>query len=280
VHENITASVLENGGVIRAEPVIIHHYGYACETYKRARKAAAYLDIAAQKTQTRPDDPKSWHDYAELALSCGRIEEAESALRHALRLEPRHVAASMTLTTIHLNRGELDAADAILRGLAAHRLIPPHGLAALGGIALRRGRLQEADNFLRAALVIAPGTITARLLVARVYDCSERPADAAAELKQCLRLAPASLDVQNRVHAHETRLAAERRYIQGENNEALALLTQSLRLDPDDPITYNNIGVVLAAMGLPQEATKKFQQALTLVADLPQAKANLALLSP
>lgn len=276
VHENITESVTEHGGVVRQEPVVIHHYGYACEESKRAEKALVYLGIAAKKTQTRPGDPKSWHDFAELALSCGKVNEAESALRQALALSPLYQAATMTLATILLNRGDLDAAESILANLAAHGIAPPHALAALGGIALRRGNLRQAYDFLSAALDAAPETITARLLVARVHDCSDRPQSATRELENCLQLAPASVEVRNRVCAHQTRLLAEQRYGQGEPNNALALFTESLRLDPDDPVTYNDLGVVLAAMGLPQEAKKRFRQALTLVNNMPQAAANLA----
>ena len=39
VHENITESVLESGGRIRSEPVVVHHYGYGAQSANADAKA-------------------------------------------------------------------------------------------------------------------------------------------------------------------------------------------------------------------------------------------------
>lgn len=275
VHENITESVTERGGRICSAPVVIHHYGYAAAPEKRQGKQALYLDIARANTVQRPADPKAWHDLAELALSGGRVEEAEQACRQALALEAS-VAPSMTLATILLNRGDLPEADALLRQLAAEAIAPPHALAALGAIALRRGRFDEACTWLDQSLQAEPSAIIALLYRARLADCCEQPECAKAALDAAAALAPGLPDVTRRVQAFTVRAEAEQVRHNGQSAQACQYYVQALKLDPDDPVAYCGLGSALAGMGIADKARDMFQNALRLVEDLPPAREGLA----
>ena len=96
IHENITESVRERGGVVRVEPILIHHYGYSPEESRRGEKARRYLAIARRKAEACPGDAKAQHDFAEQALACGLEAESEAACRRALEIEADHLAAATT----------------------------------------------------------------------------------------------------------------------------------------------------------------------------------------
>lgn len=49
-----------------------------------------------------------------VALQAGRLEEAEAAFRRALESDPAHQGAAVGLATLLIDRGELDAAEAVL----------------------------------------------------------------------------------------------------------------------------------------------------------------------
>ena len=51
---------------------------------------------------------------------------------------------------------------------------------------------------------------------------------------------------------------------------------RALTLDSEDPLTQNDLGVALAALGQPAKARDCFERALKLVADYKSARANLA----
>jgi len=278
VHESITESVIEAGGVIRREPILIHHYGYESEGKRDERKARLYLDIERKKVQQRPGDAKAWHDLAEQSLALGEVEEAEAAARKALSLEPAHLGAATTLANLLLNRGDLDEAREVLE--AVHTAdTPPHVATALGAIACTQGRLEEAMQTLDSVLERHPKTLMARLYLARALDRLGDSAGAAAQLEQALALAPSLQETQERVAAHRLRLDGERAYTEGKMQDTLAATVEAVKRDPEDPIAHNNLGVVLTALGERARAEEAFRRALHLAPDFEDAKENLAALS-
>ena len=275
VHENITESVVEREGVVRAEPILIHHYGYNPPTEQARAKAAMYAAIARKKAAQRPNDPKAWHDLAEQSLACGDAKTAEDACRKALALEPLSLAATTTLANILLNRGDLDEARGLLEGLEQAGIAPPHVLTALGAIAWKQGRLEEARRRLEGALAIQPKSIMALHYLARTFDRLGDSQEARRQLEKAAAIAPAFQETRDRLRTQELRIQGETQFAKGEQTQALATLVQALRLDPDDPITHNDLGVVLTVLGRPQEAAESFQRALRIAPAMPEAQENL-----
>lgn len=280
VHENITESVLEKGGKVRREDILIHHYGYDPAKHRTGEKAALYLAIARKKMGERPGDTKAIHDFAEQALACNHTDDAETACRRALDIDPLELNAASTLANILLNRGDYAEARVLLEGLVAGGIAPPHVLSALGAIACREGRLDEAQDHLEAVLEAAPHTVMARLYLARVYDQLGRPEDALRQLEVARDTAPTIEEFQQRVQAHALRTEAGHLFAAGVDEEALRRLLASLRLDPDDPLTHNDLGVLLHALGESEKARESFRRALLLAPSLLPAHENLQVLFP
>lgn len=279
VHESITESVVEHGGLVRVEPITIHHYGYETDPRTARRKAQVYLNIAQEKVYQRPNDPKAWHDLAEQSLACGDAQAAEDAARRALALSPLHLDAATTLANLLLNRGDLDEAYALLSGLENAGIAPPHVVTALGAIACKRGNLDEAAQRLTQLTRSHPDTIQPYLYLARVLDRRGNAASARECLTRARAIAPSLNELRDRLAAHELRCSAESQFASGRPRLALEQLVEALRLDAEDPVTQNDIGVVLLALGQPEKAREAFERALRLAPGMPEARDNLAALA-
>jgi len=276
VHESITASVQAAGGRIIEGGILIHHHGYDPDDAVKQEKRERYLAIARRKAETRPDDVKALHDLAEQALACGHVDEGEAACRRALARAPGQREASMTLANILLNRGELGEARTLLEALDADPESPPAVQTALGAIALREGRFQDAKSCLLLALAGAPHHLMARLYLARVFDVLGEREHGRRELALARDMAPGMDECRNRLRAHELGEQAERLFQTGFLEEALETLVEALRLDNEDPVLFNDVGVVLFALGRTEEARENFTRALRLAPGFPGAAENLA----
>ncbi|MCP4644294.1 MAG: tetratricopeptide repeat protein, partial [bacterium] len=278
VHENITESVRDQGGVIRREPIVIHHYGYEGPESGDKTKARMYHALALKKTEQRPNDPKTWHDLGEQTLALGNAKEAETYLHRALAIDPVHLGAASTLAGMFLGRGELDEGRRIFEGLEAAGVTAPHVTMNLGMVACRQGRLAEARERLEAVLEAVPHHVIARLCMARVLDRAEGAEAARSEYQRAIAIAPKLEEPNKLLNALELRTKGERLYGAGEAGGALEAFIRALGLDPEDPILRNDAGVVLAGMGEPARARTFFEQALKLAPDLTEAHDNLVAL--
>lgn len=278
IHENITESVLECGGHIRREEIFIHHYGYDLDETRSGEKARLYLEWTREKARKYPDNPKALHDYAEQALACGMPGEAETACRSALAIHPHHLASALTLANILLNRGDLSEAREWLERIEASADAPPHAVMALGAVAYHEGKVEEARRRLEGVLQKKPNNIMALLYLARVQDRLGQPEQARSCLEHACAFAPALKETPSRLEAHHRRLEGEDLFRKGHYPEALSVLVDALRLDPQDPLIHNALGVVLHALGKKKQARSCFERALQLAPGLPEARDNLRLL--
>ena len=270
VHENITESVAEHGGVVRPEPIIIHHYGFAGDPAKAQAKATFYRRIAQTKAEQRPNDPKAWHDLAEQSLACGDAAAAENAARKALSIAPNDLSAASILANILLNRGDLDEARELFERLEQSGISAHHVGTVLGAIACRQGRLEEARQRLEDTINRCPNAVQAYLYLARTLDrLGDIPA-AHTQLEKAQEIAPRIQEIADRLQAHDLRQAGERQFKYGIPQDALRTLVQALKLDPEDPLTHNDIGTVLTTLGLHDKAQESFHRARLLAPTIPE----------
>jgi Flp pilus assembly protein TadD len=276
IHENITQSVIERGGRIRRVPeIVIHHYGYRSPSETPREKLLFYLELTRKKMAAHPEDVKALHDFAEQALACGETAEAERACRRALEIAPLDLDSATTLANILLNRGDLAEARRLLEGLEAAGAGAPHVLTALGAIACREGRLDEAETRLQTVLAHEPRHPMARLYLARVHDRRGAPEHARRELELLRDEFPALPEFARLAQAHNLRREGERLAQTGFPEQALEAFVAALRLDPEDPYTHNGAGVVAHALGDRKRARQSFRRALQLAHGLPEAEENL-----
>jgi Tfp pilus assembly protein PilF len=264
VHENITESVRERGGITRTEPIVIHHYGFAADPGEVARKAALYKKIAEAKALERPHDPKAWLDLAEQSFACGDAAMAEDAARKSLALDANNLSAASMLGNLLLNRGDLNEARALFESMEAAGVTAQHVGTVLGAIALRKGRLDEARRRLNDVAARCPSALQAHLYLARVLDLQGDVGEARLCLERARGIAPGVGEIDNRIQSLELRDSGEGFLKMGNPMAALQSFVQALKLDSEDPLTHQDVGFVLSKMGLNEKAQESFGRAVML----------------
>jgi Flp pilus assembly protein TadD len=276
VHENITESVREAGGVIRRADIVIHHYGYDPEASRRGEKATRYLEIARKKLAQHPESLKAIHDFAEQALASGLEEEAECACRRALGIDPLDLDSATTLANILLNRGCLKAARTLLERLEKNGIAPPHVVMALGALAWHEGRASEARQRLERVVETAPENLMARLYLGRVLDGLGETAAARGQLERLTALAPVIAEFRDAAAALRLREEGAALFGEGKTAAALEKITAAVRRDPENAMAHNDLGVVLHAAGEAARARVSLKRALKIAPGLETARQNLA----
>ena len=276
VHENITASVQEQNGVVRKTGITIHHYGYACAPEKKEQKNQLYLDLARKKYQENPTDLKCLHDLAEQAMACGETNDAEAACRTALTLAPDHLELATLLSTILLGRGAVEEAWQLLIRFEQKGISPPHVQIVLGSIASYRGDWAEAEERLRRVIRATPPAPLATLCLARVCDYRGDSTQAQGLLCDLVATAPHLEEARTRLKSHELRQAGEAAFMRGKTEAGLKSLVEALKHDSEDALTHNDLGVLMHALGDTKRARESFERALKLAPALKDARENLA----
>lgn len=102
-------------------------------------------------------------------FAAGRPAEAEKHLRHALSLQLDNAAAWLTLGTLYMEQGKLDAALAALAQSAVSDPTNPRTRNYLGVVLGRKGWLDAAQDELRKAVEIDPSYSDAHYNLAFFY---------------------------------------------------------------------------------------------------------------
>lgn len=120
----------------------------------------------------------------------GRLDEGERELRAARGLDKTFYGAAFNLARLSYARGDLPAARARLDAARVLDAGAPDGLLLQALLDESAGRLDDAERSLARCLGLAPNDAAARYNSARVLARLGRPNEAAAQLREFLRLAP------------------------------------------------------------------------------------------
>jgi Flp pilus assembly protein TadD/polyferredoxin len=214
---------------LTAATTTFEHGGDPAAIRAASRDALRSLSLCAGWSPlTAPDHERR---VASASWGVGDVAGAEHAWRRAIERSPRDLASRMDLAASLLQRGRIDAAEPLLRELCA---VPPrsgddsrlHAAARsnLGFIAERRGRLEEAIDWYRAAARLRPDDPGAWSTLARAQLRDGRIPEARASLERALRASPTNAEA----HFDLGRLLVE----SGDGDEGLAHLRRAAELDP------------------------------------------------
>lgn len=129
--------------------------GAAYEAQGQRADAALQYQTAVRRDSSLAD---AWVALGNLAFMDGRLKEAESAFRKALKASPRHQAANNNLAMALLARGgSMSQAEArALEALAQPGPLRPYVLDTLARIYVRQGRRADAEAAIEQAEAAAP----------------------------------------------------------------------------------------------------------------------------
>ncbi len=158
----------------------------------------------------------------------------------------------MAAASLYFDLGQLDLAESHARLAATGNPSFAHGL--LAQIALRRGKLDDAEREARAALDDKARRIGPMITLAEVLHARRRYEEALAEARQAERAYAERTDKDPElVHGLaliEGKILADL----GDAAGAEASFKQEIRLFPDDLRAYPNLAILYALSGRPAEA--------------------------
>jgi tetratricopeptide (TPR) repeat protein len=259
--------------------------------YQRQKDYAKAADYYQQSVGKQRNQPQVWAALAECYELIGKPAEAVEAYRSALSVQPKYDYALLRLGLALARRNELDEAERNLQQALEFDPNLSEALAVLGAIAARRGNLDSARDYFTKAQKAHPSKVppvAARGLTA-IETYAQRAQSLFAEVQadsidedlpsvaECLFNAGLSYvkagDIQ-RAHGVFTSAVAEDAewaeprvwagLIDAVNNrpvEARKHLDAAKKLEPENGLIHEMLGVVCTALGYSKEADRNFEEA-------------------
>jgi len=202
-----------------------------------------------------PDYARLYEDLGSLHGMQRQYEDAISAFRRAVQLDPRLATAHKKLAQTLVAVGREDEVDAAFEGFLDHDR--DAALAAAGAEHWREGRFEEAEAALLSALKKNPENIDAMRFLAMVYyDQEKKLLDAEALLRRAISIAPdfhQALGNLGRVLVDNSKHA-----------EAIEIYERLIKLKPQDDDAWAGYGRALALAGRTRDAEEAYQKSLSI----------------
>ena len=212
----------------------------------------AALLVAREWTQRAPTDALPRHALGRSFAALRRDDEAQAALRSALRIRPDLLPAWLGLALVQARQGdEAGALESYTRALA----LTPGSVAAWTGYGLTLSALQrhsEAVEALHHAIDLDRGEAAAwdALIAARMAQ--GRLDLAAGAARKALKLDPQSALLWRRFAAVHIQ--------RGDETQAMQALQEALRLEPDDAAALYELGALYHARGEQAKVRAAYQK--------------------
>ena len=238
------------------------------------------------------DDPLAWYNLGTQAFEARDWTRAISALREAIRLNPRIVQAWNNLGAAYLGLGE--HAQAQMAWREALRLNPDHVTSwyNLGYLYLTQGQHASAIPFLREALRLRPDYAEAWASLGYAYRRQGQFADATKASQEAVRLKPdlggawrdlgyaqAGLSQYQQAATafreacklnpedHDAWIGLGLVYVQlGQHAQAITALSEAIRQKPDSTEAWYSLGAAYAAQGDRSRVIEVYKQLKSLKA--------------
>ncbi|NET07865.1 MAG: tetratricopeptide repeat protein, partial [Symploca sp. SIO2B6] len=220
-----------------------------------------------QAIRLDPNYSTAYYNLGTALSAQGKLDEAITSYQQAIRLNPNDAITYNNLGNALIDQGKLD--EAIANYQQVIRLDPNHAIAYsnLGTVLHQQGKLDEAITFHRQAIRLDPNYSTAYYNLGTALSAQGKLDEAITSYQQAIRLNPNDAITYNNLGIA---LSA-----QGKLDEAITSYQQAIRLNPNDAIAYNNLGAVLRQQGKLDEAITSYQQAIRLDPNYSAAYNNL-----
>ena len=228
----------------------------------------AAAEVIGQAIAINDRVPDCHYNMAFALQSVGRLDEAASHYREAVRLKPDYVEAHTKLGNVLRELGRHDDAVAVYQRVIGFEPSAEAHYNLANTLALL-GRLDEAITHYRRAFALKPDLAGLHNNLANALVAQGRPEEALVHFRRALALDPGLVEAH--VNLGTTLLQ------QGQLDAARAALEQALSINPDFADAHSNLGNVLLAQGRLEQAEKCYQRALALEPDLAGAHNNLGI---
>jgi predicted O-linked N-acetylglucosamine transferase (SPINDLY family) len=209
-------------------------------------------------------------EFANLGIALQKLrrhDEAETAYRAAIQLDPSFVSAHFNLGSLLEELQRSSEAEAEYRAAIAFRSDHAGAWSGLGRVLQCNGRLGEALIAFRHAVKHAPTDPTHRSNLGNLLFALDHYSEALAELQHALRVDPRHSIAHGNLGALLLR-CGHPIMAEGECRTAIAL-------DPGQHRWLTNLGGALLSQARYREAEEAYRKALMIKPDYPTAHGNL-----
>ncbi len=217
-----------------------------------------------------PNDEKAWFGLAQAQQMLGDTGLQREALDHALSLKPGYPEALVDRSTLFLQEGNRDRAQALLE--KALEAAPGYAMAEfnLGLLLAGEGSYSKALSFFESALTHAPDRADFHYNTGLALIQLKQYEEAVRHFHEALRLRPDYPEVYSNLGLSEARRHHE--------EEAKHAFDRAFELLPEDSDTLYNYGCSLNSLGDTAGARRYFEAVLEQAPDHGKALFELALL--
>jgi len=224
--------------------------------------------IGVLATEMVPMDAEAFFQTAGNALELGRIDEAISYYRRALRIEPNYARAHCGLAIALQSQGRTQKPSAGPDEATGHYLRAlqlkddyPQAHVGLGQTLAASGKLDEAIGHYRQALRIEPDLVHAHCGLGIALHLQSKLDEAIGHYRRALRIDP------EHVEAHSSLACALTE--QGRLDEAIGHYRRALKFKPGYAEVHHRLGRTLVLAGRFDSALEHFRRAVRLEPDWP-----------
>jgi tetratricopeptide (TPR) repeat protein len=230
--------------------------------------SAAQLELE-KANALQPETPEILYNLGQVYLRAGDYAKAEVVLNRALKLKPDSPETLYLLAQVDSDQSRpVDALDLLAR---AHKLAPDNTdvIFLLARVSMSQNFFEDAIPLLESGLKIAPKRADLRAALGESYFMSGRAEKAIDEFKTLIEVDPTA-----RSYAF---MGLSYRHL-GRFDEARKYFEEGLKLDRRNVSCLFNLGYIDERQGNTTAAEAKFQEALRVNPNFPEAlleRANL-----
>lgn len=226
------------------------------------------IDTALGMLADNPDNPAVLTLVGNVFVATGDQVEARNYYDKALKLDPGHPQASVSLARLHELEGNLAEAATVYKGLVDAEVKSTIPLLALARLANKQNDKQGMYGWLEKARTQFPKQLPPRLVLAEALMRDRRLKDAEPVVKEAMEIAPNNARVLGQ---WGRLLVADQRY-----NEAQKTLTELVELAPDSTFSRVLLAEIHLKLGQVEEAKNELTIAIEKNPDSIPALALLA----
>ena len=180
----------------KADPSRVAAGTALAQIYLRAGLAPRAVEVATRLVERQPRQPGLQNLLGDARRAAGDAAGAQKAYEQAIALDANYLAPKVQLARLDASAGRFDAAQQRLQAVLAQDDKSVDALLALGQVAERRGRLDEARRWLEKADDHAgPDAVEPALQLVDFHLRHGAPQPAAEALKRATGRAPEALPV-------------------------------------------------------------------------------------
>ncbi len=286
--------------VLKVYPDTLKAKRILAAAYRLQRMPQKGLDVLSPLFAGHSDSPDFLHEIAQCLGGVGRGDDAVSALRRAIKIDPKHAAAWQSLghqlavagdeegsrqafqrhfelSTRHpelveavnlLREGKLGKAERIVRDLLKKYPADVSAIRVLAEIGTKVGHLKEASHLLERCLELAPDFNAARHSHALVLMRLQKPEAAIHEAEKLLALEPNNPNFLTLKASIMTRI--------GDQSAALEIYERVLKNYPNQARAQMSYGHTLKTVGRLDESIEAYKKCIRLSPEVGEAYWSLA----